>query len=234
MEEYLLAFALKKETLKGLRVLDCPSGPGSFVAQANEAGCHAVGVDMLYDQSAASLEAKGHADIEACLKQLETGLKEVNTKSHEFPSLDFDEYAKLKRSALSQFLRDYQGHRNRYVHGRLPNLPLANRSFDLVLSGHLLFVYSPLGQDGMLDHDGERLDLQWHHQAVRELTRVSRREIRIYPTHALNTPVAARHRYIEPIVAGLTADGWQVTFEPSQYRQWSVGQNDCLVARRLV
>ena len=47
----------------GKRVLDCPSGPDSFVAELNALGGDAVGVDMVYDKSAEELEARGQVDI---------------------------------------------------------------------------------------------------------------------------------------------------------------------------
>lgn len=225
MEEYLQAFALTPGELKGRRVLDCPAGPSSFISQANALGCQAFGADLLYDQSAAALEAKGRCDIEDCLTQ-------IRAKPHSFPGVDFETYAANKRIAFERFIVDYQKHRNRYLHGCLPNLPIANRSFDLVISGHFMFVYSPVDEDGLLDSGG--FDLQWHHQAARELARVSSREIRIYPTQACNAATPRRHRFVPPIVAGLTAEGWQVSFEPSEYRQLGKAMNDCLVARRLV
>ena len=223
MEEYLQAFALSTSDLIGKRVLDCPSGPDSFVAEVNALGCNAVGVDLVYDQSAAELEAKGRADIASCLAQMK-GMPQF------YPAMDFDQYSKDKTQALELFIADYKKNRKRYFHGSLPKLPFADRSFDIVLSAHLLFVYSPLEEDGYLKSGN--LDLQWHHQAVREIARVSAREIRLYPTAAMNSS-PRRHRYIQPIMADLCANGWRVAFEPSQYRQLSTEMNDCLVARRL-
>jgi hypothetical protein len=76
------------------------------------------------------------------------------------------------------------------------------------------------------------LDMEWHLQAVREIARVSSREIRIYPTVAMNSS-PRRHRNVQSIVDDLCVNGWETTFEPSQYRQLSMEMNDCLVARRL-
>lgn len=223
MEEYLQVFALSTSDLIGKRVLDCPSGPDSFVAEVSALGCDAVGVDLVYDKSAEELEAKGRADIANCLTQMKA-------KPQFYPAMDFDQYSKDKMQALQLFIADYKKNRKRYIHSSLPNLPFADRSFDIVLSAHLLFVYSPLEEDGYLKSGN--LDLQWHHQAVREIARVSAREIRLYPTAAMNSS-PRRHRYIQPIMADLCANGWRVAFEPSQYRQLSTEMNDCLIARRL-
>ena len=223
MEEYLQAFALSTSDLIGKRVLDCPSGPDSFVAEVSALGCDAVGVDLVYDKSAEELEAKGRADIANCLTQMKA-------KPQFYPAMDFDQYSKDKMQALELFIADYKKNRKRYIHSSLPNLPFADRSFDIVLSAHLLFVYSSIEEDGYLKSGN--LNLQWHHQAVREIARVSAREIRLYPTAAMNSS-PRRHRYIQPIMADLCANGWRVAFEPSQYRQLSTEMNDCLVARRL-
>ena len=57
----------------------------------------------------------------------------------------------------------------RYVGGALPRLPFFDNSFDLVLCGHLLFLYAA------------RFDFEWHVAACRELARVSAGEVRIHP-----------------------------------------------------
>ena len=223
MEEYLQAFGLTTADVLDKHLLDCPSGPDSFVAEVNALGGDAVGVDLVYDQSATELEAKGRSDIAECLAQMKA-------KPTFYPAMDFDQYAVDKTSALERFVADYTKNRKRYVAAALPKLPFADRSFDLVLSAHLLFVYSPVEEDGF--SESSNMNLQWHHKAVREIARVSAREIRLYPTAAMNS-APRRHRYIEPIMADLCANGWRVGFEPSQYRQLSTEMNDCLVARRL-
>ena len=61
------------------------------------------------------------------------------------------------------------GPTTRYVPARLPELPFADGAFDLVLSGHLLFTYP--------DH----MDEAAHLAALRELVRVSRHQVRVFP-----------------------------------------------------
>lgn len=52
---------------------------------------------------------------------------------------------------------------------QLPRLPFPDGQFDLVLSSHFLFTYA------------DRLDLEFHGAALRELHRVARREVRVFP-----------------------------------------------------
>ena len=223
-DEYLQLFALEAKDLEGRRILDCPSGPCSFVADSHERGLDATGVDPMYAKSVDELSIDGTRDIENGLKQI-LGAPTIH------PIPDFDAYAQRKREALRKFLADYSAHRSRYIEGRLPNLPFANRSFDLVLSAHLLFSYSPTDEDGVLD--SRVFDRDWHHEAMRELSRVAAREIRLYPTIA-NVPEPRRHRYAEGIAADLCANGWKVEFVASRYDQFAAKYNDCLVATRLV
>jgi hypothetical protein len=55
------------------------------------------------------------------------------------------------------------------VPAALPRLPFRRGRFDLVLSSHFLFTYA------------DRLDLEFHRAALRELHRVARREVRVFP-----------------------------------------------------
>ena len=57
----------------------------------------------------------------------------------------------------------------RYVPVTLPSLPFKDDEFDLILSAHFLFMYA------------DRLDYPFHLSTVKELLRVSKEEIRIFP-----------------------------------------------------
>ncbi|MBM4008742.1 MAG: methyltransferase [Planctomycetes bacterium] len=223
LAEYLQCFCLDAKELRGLRVLDCPSGPGSFAAEATALGCDVVAVDPAYEASADELERRASADIDACIKQM-------RAKPWAAPLGDLDAYEAAKREALGRFIKDFRANPERYRAASLPKLPFADRQFDLVLSGHLLFFYAPLAEDGALE--GHRFDLAWHHEAIGELARVCSGEMRVYPTMALNV-APRRHCYASPIEADLEARGWRCNFLPSIYAQYPPSWNNCLVARRL-
>jgi SAM-dependent methyltransferase len=223
LAEYLQCFCLDAKDLRGKRVLDCPGGPGSFAAEAADLGCEVTAVDPAYESSADELEQRGRADIDACIAQM-------RAKPWAAPPSDLDAYAAAKRAALERFIDDFRANPSRYRAASLPVLPFADRQFDLVLSGHLLFLYAPLAEDGLLE--GHRFDLAWHHEALGELARVCSAEMRIYPTLALNA-APRRHCYASPIEADLEARGWCCSFLPSNYAQYAPSWNDCLVARRL-
>jgi hypothetical protein len=63
LSEYKEFLDLDIDSLKGSEVLDCPSGPSSFVAEANRMGIRAVGCDSFYDLPLEQLVNKGLKDI---------------------------------------------------------------------------------------------------------------------------------------------------------------------------
>jgi hypothetical protein len=82
---------------------------------------------------------------------------------------DADDHLARRMAAVDAFDGDRRANQHDYVAALLPSLPFADRSFDLVLSSHLLFVYP--------DH----LDYDAHLGCARELARVASREARIFP-----------------------------------------------------
>jgi hypothetical protein len=224
--DYETMFAIRLESLRGLRVLDCPSGPGSFVAEARAAGVQAIGVDPLYGRPLHELVERGRGDVASTIDRMR-----VNA-SH-FADIDLDAYARSKLLALDRFANDFPTGlpSGRYVEAALPALPFAERSFDLTLSAHLLFTYSDPSSGGLLP--ASPFTLEWHMAAAAELVRVSRGEVRLYPTTTRSLR-PARHPYAEAIAERLRDDGLRVGFERSSFARGNHAQdtlNACLVIR---
>lgn len=78
-------------------------------------------------------------------------------------------HARVRRVSAEAFSRDLIAHPAHYVPASLPRLPFPSGRFDLVLSSHFLFTYA------------DRLGLEFHRAALRELHRVARREVRVFP-----------------------------------------------------
>ena len=70
LAEYLQMLALDQEGLRGLKILDVASGPGSFIAEALAMGLDATGCDPMYDGDSEAIVAQGKADIDACREQI--------------------------------------------------------------------------------------------------------------------------------------------------------------------
>ena len=211
-------FGVSVEQLRGLRVLDCPGGPSSFVAEACAAGAHAVAVDPLYAHTADELRARCEADIAGTIQAM-------IAHGGAYAELDLAHYADEKRAALRGFLADYPAGRaaGRYVTAGLPSLPFADRAFDQTFSAHLLVTYSDPASGGiMVDSPFTE---EWHVQAVDELLRVTERSLHIYPSTTRTEP-AHRHPYLERIVAGLEAGGtWRCRYVRSTYQRGNAAQN---------
>jgi hypothetical protein len=210
-DEVLSVFRLSESDLAGRMVLDCNSGPDAFVAEATRRGFAVTGCDPVYAKSVEEIRAQGQADIAHSLAR-STGRPESTG------ALDVAEFNRLKSEALEMFLRDFEeGKRaGRYVAGALPELPFADRAFDLVLSAHFLFIASPPRVGGMIDT--EQFDLEFHRRAVRELIRVCRGQVRIFPFTKISEPDAI-HPWAAQILGELAADGFRLAIVENDYDQ---------------
>jgi len=222
-EEALRFFELDLEPWRGRRVLDCPGGPGSFSALARRHGVEAVAVDPLYGLAAEEQERQALADIE---HHTRAALK----AGHLRPGFDLEAYHQGKRNALATFLADRRAHPSAYVEAALPELPFADGAFDLVLSGHLLFSYSPQADGGLFDRSP--FDLDWHRRALAELLRVSRQEVRLYPAHTITQP-ARPHPYLDPLLQELPAP-WTAQLTQPSYDQGFEGETPGLTLQRAM
>ena len=189
IDEYVKMFDLDLPDLRGKHVLDCAAGPAAFACQAADASINVVACDPLYahqaealrpivDQHAASVLQKQLANPDIFHKEL--------THTSE------------RRKQMEVFLEDFaQPHAPpRYVAAALPSLPFPNQSFDIVLLGNLLFIYSDIASGGMLEQSP--FDYDFHSRAIAEMLRVCRGELRIYP---LQGPTQLRqHAYLTPLM----------------------------------
>ena len=193
---------------RGARVLDCPGGPGALSALLRETGLEVTACDPVYALGPEELRQRALADLEQTLTILRasTDLR---------PEFDLEAMRREHLKDLETFLADRQAHPDRYLAASLPELPFADGSFDLVLSGHLLFSYAPIPEGGLMA--GAGLDLHWHRRALAELRRVSRQEVRLYPVHTIERQ-ARRHPYAATLVAELPAP-WQGRFQPTRFDQ---------------
>lgn len=228
LAEYLQMFALSLDHLRGQKILDVASGPGSFVAEALALDLDVTGCDPMYAHDAATIAARGQHDIDVCREQIRNN-----------PGIlvydDIDRFYAEKYRALERFTADFRqrsGER-RYVAGALPELSFENGAFDVVLSANFLMIYAPLADGGM--HDGNEFGLEFHRRAFRELARVARRELRVPGMHTWTLPPQP-HPYCEPVMAELDGLGFEVELIASDYDDGCQGRGGCanqaLIARR--
>jgi len=169
LSEYQVFFGVRAADFAGQRVLDVAAGPSSFAAEAACCGADVTAVDPLYRCNEHALRMRVADGLTRMFATMRTRPEMFRLRS--FVSLDAAEAD--RRRAAARFLADYYTGvaLGRYVAGALPSLPFAPNTFDTVLCGHLLFVYD------------DRLDLDFHIAACRELVRVARAgaEVRIHP-----------------------------------------------------
>jgi hypothetical protein len=225
--DYQAMFGIGIQDLIGLRVLDCPAGPGSFVAEAAARGVDVIGVDPLYDQPLTELLDRGRRDVRHTIDRM-------RRKRDCLADLDLDAYERSKLRALDTFGRDFTRGLalGRYVAASLPHLPFPDRHFHRTLSAHLLFTYSDPEQGGILP--GSPFTPAWHLLAAGELMRVTLEELRLYPTTTRwETP--ARHPVAEQVAQMFVNQGLKARFETSTFARgnhMSDHLNACLVVTR--
>jgi len=195
LDEYRRSFALDPAAWRGRVVLDVAAGVGSFCAEANALGVRVTAFDAIYDWPAEDIQKRCGPDLDQVVRAME-GLKTYRWGFYESPG----KMRVYRERAYRTFLEDYrrQG-RERYIAGRLPRLPFADRQFDLTLVSYLMFVYE------------DQFDYEFHKQSVLELMRVTAGEARIYP---LVTFEAKRSQYLDRLQAD--ADLRHIRFEEVQ------------------
>lgn len=207
--EYAAMFDLDADRLAGRRVLDCPSGVGSFVATARERGVSAVGADILYDHPRAAIARRAREDRAATVDQLR---ERRDLFAWDWYG-DLGSRADHLRRASETFLADYPD--GPYVAAGLPALPFPDDSFDLALSANLLFLYD------------DRLGEAFHAAALRELVRVAG-EVRVFPLASLDTE---RSAFVAAVSERLRADGLAVSTRAVPY-EFQPGATETLVVER--
>ncbi len=146
-------------------VLDCCAGGASFTAEAAARGVDAVAVDPAYELPAPEL-------VDTVRRSLPATSGIIDEHADSFVWTWYGTPARkdeLRIEAADRFLQDVSIAPERYVPGSLPELPFSDGRFELVLCSHLLFTWA------------DKYDRDWHLAALRELVRVSRSEVRVFP-----------------------------------------------------
>jgi hypothetical protein len=214
-EEYARIWKLSLADLAGLRILDCPCGPASFIGACHDAGIDAIG-----------------------LKDIEDTMAAIESSDAGLASSDPETWTAEKHQALEHFLVDFRRHGpggdaddGRYVAASLPNLPFADQSFDMAFSAHLLFSYASVENGGLVE-SSKALDLAFHLDAVTELARVTRQELRLFPAVIMASDEGGPHPWVDPIRDRLRSLGFEVRMESSDYDEGLTTSNALLIASR--
>ncbi|WP_028477989.1 methyltransferase domain-containing protein [Nocardia sp. CNY236] len=171
LDEYRAQFSLTDDDLRR-KILDCPGGAAELTAVVSNRGGDATACDVAYFGDGLQRLAENVAT------QSDVGTDYIRSHQDLYEwtlFADPDSVQRVRHQAGAQFAAHSREHPERYIAGKLPDLPFADNSFDLVLSSTLLFCYA---------HD---FDYDFHVAAITELMRVTRDELRIYPLVPVGT-----------------------------------------------
>ncbi|TDO54303.1 hypothetical protein EV643_10184 [Kribbella sp. VKM Ac-2527] len=193
-------------------VLDCCAGGAGFTAEAAARGVDAVAVDPTYELPANEL-------VDTVRRSLPAGSAIVDAHAGSFVWHWYgspERKDELRIEAADRFLQDVSASPERYVPGSLPELPFGDQRFELVLCSHLLFTWS------------DKYDEEWHLAALRELIRVSRSEVRVFPLvqQGAGDPVPYLPGLLERLSDEVRAEIREVPYE------FQAGANEMLVLTR--
>ena len=205
-------FGLSDADLR-LRILGCADGPASFNAESTRRGTTVISIDPLYRLDTKTIRDRIAATYDQMLLQAQRNLQQFVWDTIQ----SVEELGRIRMQAMQAFLGDYDlGKRQgRYVDAELPSIAFPDKSFDVALCSHFLFLYT------------EHLSEAFHRSAILELCRVAR-EVRIFPLLALDGRTS---RYVGSMVNDLS-DSYEVALETVPY-EFQRGGNQMMRVRPL-
>lgn len=198
-DEYRSMFALTEDDL-ARQILGCADGPASFNAELTARGGSVVSSDPIYAFSASEIRQR----IEITAPQI---IEYARENADEFVWTetipDVNALAEHRMQAMERFLSDFEAGcaTRRYIAAALPTQPFGDRTFDLALCSHFLFLYST------------QLSEAFHIESVRSLLRVAK-EVRIFPLLEIS---ARPSRHIEAVTQFLQSAGYRVDIDTVDY-----------------
>ena len=211
LDEYRLMFDLSPTNLPK-NILGVGDGPASFNAEGTAKGYKITSIDPIYQFDGAEIKQRFDAVVDNIINQVIATPDNWVWSYHKNPQ----ELKANRIKALEVFLKDYpQGKQEgRYLEQELPNLNFAERTFDLALCSHFLFLYS------------EQLDYNFHVAAIEEILRVSK-EVRIFPLLTLMQEVSP---YLDDAIAHFDDLGYSTAMVKVPY-ELQPGANKMLVIK---
>lgn len=210
--QYAAFFGLA-DVVAGSQILDCAAGPSSFNAELTSSSYRVISADPLYALPKTEIARRIAAAREVMLSGLRAARNRFLWTNVGTP----EESVEANMAAMDRFLGDFDAGlgEQRYVAAALPDLPFAERSFDLVLCSHFLFLYSGL------------LDAAFHCAALRAMARVGR-EVRVFPLLDLD---GQKSCHLDAVTSTLSSEGYDLRVRAVGY-EFQKGGNEMLSLRR--
>jgi ubiquinone/menaquinone biosynthesis C-methylase UbiE len=136
-------YSLNPERMRGMRVVDIAAGGSDLTARFCELGADAVAIDPSYDDRGIFVARSSEFiefldDIDEAERTARRQSLPPNVIIVDRPSVKNDQPRVTNRSANARFLEDWAAHPERYITGSAIDLPLPDRSADLVLNLNFL------------------------------------------------------------------------------------------------
>ena len=211
LDEYVKMLALSPEDLQR-QILGVGDGPASFNAEGTAKGYDITSIDPVYQFDGAGIKQRFDAVVDDIINQIIATPDNWVWSYHKNPQ----ELKARRIKALNVFLQDYDRGKQagRYLTQELPNLDFADKSFDLALCSHFLFLYS------------EQCDRAFHLAAIKEMLRVSK-EVRIFP---LLTLMQTNSPYVKDAMSEFNSLGYLTSIVKVDY-ELQPGANKMLVIK---
>ena len=127
-------------TTGAANILGCADGPASFNAEASRLGHSVISIDPLYRFDAGTIRDRIAVTYHKMLEQARR-----NSQQFVWDTIQsVQELGFIRMRAMQAFLDDYDlGKRQgRYIDAELPSIALPDKSFDLAVCSHFLFLYT--------------------------------------------------------------------------------------------
>ncbi len=164
-EEYHKMFELDNLP-KNEHILDVASGVSSFCAEASAKGYNVTASDRIYTSGPLEIERKCRQDLNNVIEQLPSL---VDLYIWNFFK-DVRGLRTHREKAYKLFIEDFKTFgKKRYVPVQYPLTDFKDEQFSVSLVSHFLFLYE--------DH----INYDFHRTVIKELLRITSKEIRIFP-----------------------------------------------------
>lgn len=210
--DYRSMFLLDDETINSASFLDCAAGASSFGAQVRARKGHVISVDPIYDQPTEEIVTRVRKNLANSGKWFAD-----NDEAIDWNYLGTHlAYCRATDAIVDLFADDYRRSSDQYVAGMLPNLPLADDAVDICLTGNFLFAYSEL------------MSAREHVEALLELTRVARSQVRAHPVDDRGGEDISQ--LVDEVCEGLAAAGCTVELVAPEH-SWLKGARTMIVSK---
>ncbi|MBF0463622.1 MAG: hypothetical protein HQK88_04595 [Nitrospirae bacterium] len=198
-DEYYHMFNLRDISQSDTSILDVASGVSSFCAEANAKGYNVTASDVIYNHLPEEIYEKGLSDVEEIMKKMPSVAHNYNWEYFK----DIDALKATRLNALTLFIEDYKEFRNkRYLNVEYPFSNFLENQFDITLVSHFLFLYEDL------------LDYKFHKDTIKELAKITKNEIRIFPLVNLQ---GITSRYISQLMSDIELQSLEFTIIKTDY-----------------